>query len=118
MSNLFERYGEPCVKMERVTIKDPLGGYKTEWIEGVDFVAAISPLNTSEAQIAEAQGMHRIFNVAVDRSLEFKQNDVFKRVSDGQTFRATSHSTDMQTPPGASVPNTQFTAEAWEIPPE
>lgn len=116
--NLFERYGEPCHIMNRITVKHPLGGYTTKWELGIDFIGAKVLESSTEARIAEAQGMKKIFTFVVDRSLPLKQNDVILVDKENKTYRVTSDAEDLTTPIGASVPNAQVTAERWDIPPE
>lgn len=118
MSNLFSDYGTEFELMRRSVMHDPLGGYVTVWEPYIEFVGSMHILTSTEVRIAEAQGLKTIYLVAVDVSLPIFQSDVFRRKSDGMTFRATSNTRDNKTPSKASVPNAQFTAEEWAIPAE
>jgi hypothetical protein len=105
-----------CVIMNKNKEPDGAGGFITSWTEGATFKAAISSNTTTEAQIAEAQGMKRIYSVVTNKNAMLDHNDVFKRVSDGATFRVKSDGEDVKTPHSASLNMSQVTAERWELP--
>ena len=106
-----------CVLMEKKREPDGAGGFVTEWYEGASFKAAISVNTTTEAQIAEAQGIKRIYSVITNKNATLDYQDVFKRLSDGATFRVTSDGHDVTTPSSSSMPNmSQVTAKREELP--
>lgn len=112
---LFDTFYEPCVLMEKKRVSDGEGGFVTEWVEGVEFSAAIVMDNTMTARVAESDGMKSIYTVTAPKNVKFDFYDVFKRVSDGKTFRVTSEPADKETPGVASFDFHQVSAEAWDL---
>lgn len=105
-----------CVLMEKKREPDGAGGFITEWYEGASFKAAISVNTTTEAQIAEAQGINRIYSVVTNKNAILDYQDVFKRLYDGATFRVTSDGHDVVTPSSAMLNMSQATAKREELP--
>ena len=116
MSYLYEEAFEECTLIERRIVDDGMSGYTKEWIDGVKFVAAISKDNTLEARVAEKQGVTEIYTVTFPKGLPIEYHNVFRRASDGLTYRVTSNAKDTETPPMASFQAAQVTAERWDLP--
>jgi hypothetical protein len=73
-------------------------------------------LDTStQARVAEQEGVSSLFTVTTPKNATLSFHDVFKRVEDGQVFRATSNGIDKQTPNVASFQVSQVTAEKWVL---
>src|SRR5574344_571236 len=85
---------EKCVMLDKVTQSDGFGGYYSQWVEGAEFNAAIAFDTSIQARTAEAQGVKSVYTVTVDRGMRLDYHDVFKRLSDGKVFRATSDGDD------------------------
>ena len=51
---------EQCVMLNKVVQSDGFGGYYTQWIEGVEFNAAIAFDTSIQARTAEAQGVKSV----------------------------------------------------------
>ena len=105
----------PCVFMEKKQEPDGSGGYDTAWEDGEPFNAAIIRDTSTEARIAEAAGTVEAYTVTVSRSVHLKYHAVFKRLSDGKTFRITSDNAEKQTPVCTALDIAQSTAEAWRL---
>lgn len=116
MSHLFEETFEKCTLIDRRTISDGMGGYTKEWIDGAEFVAAINKDNTLAARVAEKQGVTEVYTVTTYKGATLDFHDVFRRQSDGLTYRVTSNSKDSETPPRATFQIAQVTAERWDLP--
>ena len=114
--SLIDDFKVECVMLDKVKTPDGAGGYFNEWKEGAVFYAAITSSNSTEMKIAEAQGLKRVYDVTTDVNVVLDYHDVFKRVSDGATFRVTSDGEDKKTPQRASFSFSQVTAERWELP--
>ena len=99
--------------MNRSVIDDIYGSTTEVWTEGARFDAAIIKNSTTEAQIAEKQGIDEMFTVVVKQGTSLVFNDVIKRVSDGQKFRITSNIVDSVAPGASSVKIGKVTAEKW-----
>ena len=106
---------EQCVMLNKVVQSDGFGGYYTQWIESAEFNAAIAFDTSIQARTAEAQGVTSVYTVTVDRNMVLEYHDVFKRLSDGKVFRATSDGDDSYTPSSAGLNMRQVTAEEYAI---
>lgn len=113
--SLLSEAMETCVFLNKQTVRDGYGGYKTTWTEGVDFKAAIVFDTSIEARAAEVQGVHSLYTVTTERGLTLEYHDVFRRDRDGKIFRVTSDGDDKFTPASAGLDMRQVTAEEWEL---
>lgn len=114
--NLIESMMEDCVFLNKVKVDDPVGGYKDDYQDGIAFKAAIIKNSTTEAQIAEKNGITEIFTIVTDKSMSLEFHDVFRRVSDNEIFRVTSRAVDSQAPMASTVQIAKVTAERWVLP--
>ena len=105
-----------CVFLNKSKVSDGEGGFVVEWTEGANFKAAIVFDSSMEARVAEKSGVTSLYTVSVPKDTPMKYHDVFKRLSDGKVFRATSDGDDKKTPQTASFQISQFTAEEFELP--
>lgn len=116
MGHLFEDVFEECTLIDRRTVSDGMGGYTKEWVDGAKFSAAVNKNSSLEARVAEKQGVTDVYTVTVYKGVELEYHDVFRRKSDGLTYRVTSNSKDNETPPRATFQIAQVTAERWDLP--
>lgn len=114
--NLIDKSMVDCVLLERRKEPDGAGGFITSWEQGARFKAAISCNTSTEMQIAEAQGLKRVYTVTTRKTATLDYHDVFVRLSDNATFRTTSDGKDIQTPDSSTLDFSQATAERWELP--
>lgn len=112
---LLDSMRDPCVMMDKRTVSDGMGGFTTVWTEGATFDATIIKNNSNEAVVGQQQGMSELFTVVVDKSITLDYHDVFKRVSDGQTFRLTSSTLDSAAPERSTIPIAKATCERWSL---
>lgn len=112
---LFESMMVPCIRMEPKRSPDGSGGHTTTWEDGATFKAAIVRDTSTEARIAEAAGTVEHFTVTTSRAVTLKYHDVFRRLSDGKTFRITSGNTEKCAPACSRLDIAQATAEAWRL---
>ena len=106
---------ENCIMIDKRTVKDGMGGYITEYVEGVDFEAAIVLDNSIQARIAEKQGVTGLYTITTSKALNLQYHDIFKRVSDGKVFRVTSDGDDKKTPASATLNMRQVSAEEFTL---
>lgn len=107
---------ESCTILNKTTVNDGYGGYKTTWTDGATFQAAVVFDSSMQARIAEKQGVTSLYSVITrkkDYILEY--HDVFRRNSDGKVFRVTSDADDKKTPPGPRLDMRVCTAEEWVL---
>ena len=115
--SLIEDWKEPCVLIEKDRIPDGEGGFVTTWRDGAEFMAVISPVSSTQAIIAERQGISKIFTVTTNKNALLEFHDIFRRLEDGQVFRVTSDGKDIQTPSKSAItPFSQVMAEEFTLP--
>ena len=116
MSYMIEDIMVDCKIMNHIRVDDPAGGYDETWTEGATFKAAIIKNQTTEAQIAEKQGVKELFTIVTKKTFQLDYHDVFKRVSDGQIFRVTGNEADGEAPQMSTVQIAKVPAEKWVLP--
>ena len=104
---------EEVVMLEKKRVPDGEGGYTTDWVDGVQFKAAISFDSSMEARTAEKAGVTCLYTVTVPINAKLEYHDALKRLRDGKVFRITSEGDDKITPPSASFQFIQVTAEEY-----
>lgn len=114
--SLLDSMMEKCCIVNRIRTDDPVGGYTNTWTDGATFDATIIKNSTTEATIAEKQGITEIFTVVVKKDFDLDYHDVFKRLSDNQIFRVTSNGKDSEAPEASTVKIRKVTAEKWVLP--
>lgn len=115
--SLIDDWKEPCVLVEKKRVPDGEGGFTATWVDGAAFMASIVLDTSTQAVIAEKQGMTKIYRVTTDKNAILDYHDVFRRTSDGETFRVTSDGRDVKTPTNSAItPFSQVTAEPWTLP--
>ena len=107
---------EPCRILNHIREDDPYGSSVDYWSDGATFDAAVIKNSTTEATIAERQGISEIYTVVTHSEFTLSYHDAFRRLSDGQTFRVTGRTTDSEAPMASSVKIAKVTAEKWELP--
>jgi hypothetical protein len=112
---LIDAFLEPCILYERKRESDGEGGFTTQWVESVEFEAAITFNDSMESRIAEKEGVTSRFTVTTNKNACLAYHDVFKRLSDGKIFRVTSDGSDRVTPDTASFQYSRASAEEWTL---
>lgn len=112
---IIDEFKTTCTLLEKRRVPDGEGGWYVTWIDGPQFEAAIVMNTTTTARVAEREGMAPIYTVTTERNMPLDFHDVFRRESDGDTFRVTSDAKDVQTPDRASFQFAQVTAEKWAL---
>lgn len=113
--SLLENAMTDCVFLVKTRTPDGEGGFDVEWKQGAEFKAAIAFNSSMEAKIAEKQGVTSLYKVTTPTDVNIDYHEVFKRLSDGKIFRATSDWDDMVTPKAASFQYEQVDAEEYKI---
>ena len=109
--SLLDESMEECVIMDKTTVSDGYGGYKTTWKEGATISAAVVLDNSIEARVADKQGVTALYTVTTRKSVNLQYHDIFKRVRDGKLFRVKSDGDDKATPESAGLNMRQVSAE-------
>ena len=105
-----------CTMMDKTRVPDGLGGNKTAYKPGAPFVAAIVKEKSLQARVAEKEGVTSVYTITTPEGVGLEYHDVFRRDSDGATFRATSDHKDSTPPERTTFGFEQVSAERWEIP--
>ena len=113
---LLEDFSSPCVIMEKKRTSDDAGGWITTWEEGEKFENYFSQNSSTEAVIAERQGISAIYDALVEKNVPVEYGDFFKDLSSGKTYRITSNPEAKQAPKSSSFDLKYFTAERKELP--
>lgn len=113
--SLIDEFKTACTLLTKTRVPDGEGGWVVSWTDGMQFKAAIVHNTTIAARVAEKEGMASTFTVTTEKNMALDFHDVFRRESDGDTFRVTSDSQDVQTPDSASFQFAQVTAEKWML---
>ena len=114
MSLLTDSF-EECVMIDKTTVNDGYGGFTTTWVDGATFVAAIVLDLSTQARIAEKDGVSNLYTVTTPRSITLEYHNVFRRVSDGKIFRVTADGNDKHTPSSATLDMRVVSAEEWTL---
>ena len=113
--SLLENAMTACVFLTKTRRPDGEGGFIVDWAEGAEFNAAFDFNSSIQAKIAEKQGVSSLYKVTTAKGVNIDYHEVFKRLSDGKIFRATSDWDDMVTPISASFQYEQVDAEEYKI---
>lgn len=113
--SLIDDYMDDYVMMDKSTAPDGFGGFTAAWTAGAAFRAAVVIDNSLQARVAEKDGVRGVYTVTTSRSVALEYHDVFRRVSDGATFRVTSKS-EKATPKSAALNMRQCNAEEFVLP--
>ena len=114
--SLLDSMMEKCAILNHIRVDDEYGSSIDTWSEGSRFDATIIKNTTTEAVIAEKEGVTEIFTVVVRKGFSLDYHDVFKRLSDSQIFRVTGNVKDSEAPEASSVRIAKVTAEKWVLP--
>ncbi len=106
---------DTCVLLNKQTAPDGYGGYISTYVDGAEFLAAVSFDTSIEARVADKQGVTSLYTVTTSRAMTLEYHDVFRRVKDGKVFRVTSDGDDKYTPKTATLDMRVVTAEEWSV---
>lgn len=115
-AELIDGYLQSCVMLTKKRVPDGQGGFEAIWTDGDEFDAAIVKDRSLQARVAEKQGVSSVYTITTARGVALEYHEVFRRVSDGATFRVTSDYTDSKPPNVATFDFEQVAAERWELP--
>lgn len=106
---------EPFVLMDKTSVPDGYGGITRTWKDGAEFKAAAVKDTTIEARVGAVQGVTALYTITTPRAVHLEERDVFRRLSDGKIFRATSDGDDKQTPKSTELDMRQCNAEEFKL---
>lgn len=112
---LMKSFMVPFVLLIEVPVNDPLGGFRSQWMESVTFDAFIRKEDAPEVTVAEKSETKERLIIVVPKDTPLKYHSVVRRVSDSETYRVTSTLKDFQTPAMASAQIARADIERWEL---
>lgn len=107
----IEDFFEDFVIQSVTYVSTGFGTFEPQYTDGAAFRAGISTASSTEARIAERNGMKTIYNIAHLPAITLHRDDRVRRMKDGRVYRITSDSADMTTPERASIQYAIVTAE-------
>ena len=105
-----------CHIYNKAIVDDAYGTAQKRYSKGAAFNAALIKNTTTEAIVAEKQGVTEIYTVVTEQGFELDYHDVFKRDSDGVFFIVTGREHDTEPPAMSTVKISKVTAEPWKVP--
>ena len=114
--NLMDEYSVRCVLLVKARTDDPVGGYKTAWVDGIAFDAAWEYQSAPEITVAEQEGVARTYRIHVDKTLDLDFHEAFRRTDNSQIYRVTNPGTDRKTPSFSRLNKRLVEVEKWELP--
>ena len=114
--SLMDEYAVDCVLLVKTRTDDPVGGYRTKWVDGAEFTAAWEYESAPEITVAEQQGVSRTYRIYVDKTLDLDVHEAFRRTDNGQIYRVTNPGTDRKTPSFSMLNKRLIEVEKWELP--
>lgn len=113
--NLLATMMKPFVLLTENTVNDPMGGYKSEWIEGATFDALMRKEEAPEITVAEKTEVKERLTIVVPTGTPLRYHSVVRRVEDGEVYRLISTLKDYEAPMASSVPIARADCERWEL---
>ena len=115
-SEMLGSYRYECTLLEHVRVPDGMGGSTMAWQDGMTFEMVFAHDSSTEAQIAEKQGLTRTYSGYVNKRMGLKYHDVLRREADGKIFRVTKDGDDKHTPDTSGLDARYLELERWELP--
>ena len=113
--SLLDEYTVKCVLLVKTRTDDPVGGYSVAWVDGVKFNAAWEYESAPEITVAEQQGVNRVYNIYVDKTLDLDYHEAFRRTDNGQVYRVVNPGTDRMTPGFSRLNKRLIEVEKWKL---
>lgn len=105
-----------CIWLEPNEAEDGEGGVSTVWNAAGYFYAAVNQISSTRRVNAERYEATNMYAVTVDANTALPFGGVFKRLSDGKTFRLVTDGSDKRTPETSALNIRRATAEEWRLP--
>lgn len=114
--SLIDEMTDDYILLNKVRVDDGIGGYDTQYTDGVQIKGAMVFDTSIQARVADAQGVSSVYTLTTKKNIVLEYHDVLRRVRDGKIFRVTSDGDDKYTPPSATLNMRQVTCEEWTLP--
>lgn len=107
---------DKCHIIDKVTNDDIYGGASIGYRKGASIDAAIIKNNTTEAVVAEKQGITEIFTVVTHKGSLLDYHSIIRRDKDNECFIITSREKDSEAPERSTIQISKVNAETWKVP--
>ena len=95
----------------KTQVPNGMGGYDEIYADGAEFSGSIVMDTSTEARVAEKQGVTSLYTLTVSPDIPLDYNDRFKDVETGTEYRVTSRKGEKKTPSVASFQFQNFSVE-------
>lgn len=112
---LYERMMQTFCIVTKERVSDGEGGYETKYVDGKEFEASVVRDTSTEARIAEHDGVTSQYTVTTHKDVTLNFHDVIKRKSDGLIYRITSQGGEVLSPSSPVIDIAQVSAEKWKL---
>lgn len=102
---------EPFCRVKRSSAPNGLGGSVETWEDGEIFRGGVTHVSGAEISVAGHQALRAVPVLAHETTVELKQDEYVRRLSDGAVFRVAGNSADMRAPAVASMQFAQVPVE-------
>ena len=113
---LIQNIMDKCHLIDIVTSDDAYGSARKSYRVGASIDAAIIKNSTTEAIVAEKQGITEIFTVVTNSGSMLDYHSIIRRDSDKEYFIITSREVDSKAPAQSTVQISKVNAERWKVP--
>ena len=79
---LLEEQMELCTMLDKTTAPDGYGGTVTSYRNGAEILCAVTLDTSTQARIAEKQGVLNLYTATTSKKVHLEYHDVFRRNSD------------------------------------
>lgn len=114
--SLLDEMSDEYTILDKVTVDDPLGGYKAVWRNGATIRASLAVASENEITIAEKAGTHVTHTLFMNKDIKLDYHTVLQRNKDGKILRTTSKGDELITPPSSRLNLRKVNCEEWELP--
>lgn len=102
--------GEYVFRTKKLT-PNGMGGYDESYVDGEKFSGSLVMDTSTEARVAEKQGVTSLYTLTVPIDVPLDYNDRFRDSDSSTEYRITSRKGEKQTPTVASFQFQQFSVE-------
>lgn len=102
--------------IDKKSLPDGYGGFEMQYVEGAEFKGGITTDNSTQARIAEKEGVTALYTITVLPNIPLQYGDIIKRKNDNKYFKIVSNPDDMKTPRVSHMKFKQAQAEMWTMP--
>ena len=107
---------DKCHIIDIVTSDDAYGGASKQYRVGASINAAIIKNSSTEAIVAEKQGVAELFTVVTKSGSMLDYHSIIRRDSDREYFIITSREKDSTAPAQSTIQISKVNAERWKVP--